>query len=293
MEPERHSFLVGLIGRDLGPSLSPALHEREADRLGVRYLYKLIDLDVLGVAAHDVGTLVAEARRLGFAGLNITHPAKQTVVACLDELSPQAATLGAVNTVVFRNGRAVGHNTDWSGFSWGLRRGLPDVPTRHVVLLGAGGAGTAVAYSLARLGTRRLTIVDPVVERAHRAAAAVRDDASPFPTVDVAASVEDVRGGLDHADGLVNATPIGMSGGGSPLPVGLLRPDIWVLDIIYRPLETELLRQARSAGCAAVNGGGMVVAQAAEAFRLITGTVPDVERMYRHFVSMTAAGAVP
>jgi shikimate dehydrogenase len=290
------SFLVGLIGSDLGPSLSPSLHEREADRLGVRYLYQSIDLDVLGLGAHDVGALVEQAGRLGFAGLNITHPAKQTVVDDLADLSPEAATVGAVNTIVFRDGRAVGHNTDWSGFAWGLRRSLPDVPMRHVVLLGAGGAGAAVAYALARLGVRRLTIVDPVVERADRAAIAAghpSTGAVPPPAVDVAGSIDDAGDELRRADGLVNATPVGMVDGASPLPVGRLRPDLWVLDIIYRPLETELLRQARGAGCATVNGGGMVVAQAAEAFRLITGIVPDVERMYRHFEALTEAGGRP
>ena len=129
-------FLVGLIGSDLGPSLSPPLHEREADHLGVRYLYQRIDLDVLGLRAEDVGDLVAQAHRFGFAGLNITHPSKQAVVKYLDELSPEAAALGAVNTVVLRDRRAVGHNTDRSGFVAGFRRGLPDVRVRDVVLLG-------------------------------------------------------------------------------------------------------------------------------------------------------------
>src|SRR3954447_25619687 len=159
-------FLVGLIGSDLGPSLSPPLHEREADHLGVRYLYQRIDLDVLGLRAEDGGDLVVQAHRFGFAGLNITHPSKQAVVKYLDELSPEAAALGAVNTVVFRDRRAVGHNTDRSGFVAGFRRGLPDVRVRDVMLLGAGGAGAAVAFALIQLGTRRLTVVDVVLEQA-------------------------------------------------------------------------------------------------------------------------------
>lgn len=276
------SFLVGLIGRDLGPSLSPALHEREADELGLRYLYKLIDLDVLGLGANDVGRLVGEARRLGFAGLNITHPAKQTVVGHLDDLDDDAATLKAVNTVVFRDGRATGHNTDWSGFSWGLKRALPRAATARVVLLGAGGAGTAVAYSLARLGVEHLTIVDPMIERAERAA-----ESAQGAVVATAASVQAAGDALERADGLVNASSVGMTDGTSPIPESLLRKDLWVLDIIYRPHETELLKRARNAGCAAANGGGMLVAQAAEAFRRFTGITPDIERMYRHFEAMT------
>jgi shikimate dehydrogenase len=296
-------FLVGLIGSDLGPSLSPSLHEREADHLGVRYLYQLIDLDVLGLRAEDVGDLVAQAHRLGFAGLNITHPSKQAVVKYLDQLSPEAAALGAVNTVVFRDRRAVGHNTDWSGFVAGFRRGLPDVRVRDVVLLGAGGAGAAVAFALVRLGTRRLTVVDVVLEQAERLAAALEHGALPASdrgalpaddapvVVEVAHSVDDVRDRLATADGVVNATPVGMGGRDTPLPADLLRPSQWVADIIYRPLETELLRQARHLGCRTLNGGGMVVAQAADAFRLITGLAPDAERMHGHFAALTAAAA--
>jgi shikimate dehydrogenase len=287
-EPGRR-FIVGLIGSDLGPSLSPPLHEREADELGLRYFYQLIDLDRLALDAEAVGELVAHARRLGFAGLNITHPCKQTVVKYLDALSPDAAALGAVNTVTLRGGRAVGHNTDWSGFLTGFERGLPGAAVKHVVLLGAGGAGIAVAYALARLGARRLTVVDVVLERAERVAEAIRH-ALPgaAATVEPAPAIEDVIDDLAAADGLVNATPVGMTRRReTPLPPELLRPDLWVADIVYRPLETELLQAARRVGCRTLHGGGMVVAQAAAAFELFTGVTPDLERMYRHFTSLT------
>ena len=288
-------FVVGLIGSDLGPSLSPPLHEREADELGVRYLYQLIDLDVLGLGAEDVGDLVSQAQRFGFAGLNITYPCKQTVVKYLDELSPEATELGAVNTVVFREGRAIGHNTDWSGFLAGFRRGLPDAAVNEVVLLGAGGAGTAVAFSLVRLGVRRLTVVDTVMERAERLASVVQHafaDGRLHATIEVAHTVQDVSDQVAAADGLVNATPVGMSGEReTPLPAALLSPRMWVADIVYRPLETQLLREARRLGCRTLDGGGMVVAQAAEAFRLITGHRPDAERMHRHFRSLTTDSA--
>ena len=111
------SSLVGLVGTGIGPSLTPALHEREADRLGIRYLYRRLDLDVLGRPASAIGEILAAARLAGYDGLNVTHPCKQLVLEHLDELSPDAAALGAVNTVVLRDGRAVGHNTDWSGFA--------------------------------------------------------------------------------------------------------------------------------------------------------------------------------
>jgi shikimate dehydrogenase len=167
-------FLVGLIGSGVGSSLSPLLHEREADELGLRYLYQLIDLDPLGLPAGAVGDLVAGARRMGFTGLNITYPCKQTVLPSLDELSPEAAAVGAVNTVVFTGGRSVGYNTDWSGFADGFSRGLPGAALGQVLLLGAGGAGAAVARAVLTLGARRLTVLDLDQGRADRLVAALR-----------------------------------------------------------------------------------------------------------------------
>ena len=134
--------------RASAPSLSPPLHEREADLHGLRYLYRLIDIADLGLDAEAAGDLVRAARQLGYTGLNITHPCKQTVIKHLDELSPDAAMLGAVNTVVFDGDRAIGHNTDWTGFARSFTRGLPDASTRRIVQLGAGGAGAAVAHAL-------------------------------------------------------------------------------------------------------------------------------------------------
>ena len=117
MSRSSHSYLVGLVGTGIGPSLTPALHEREADELGIRYLYRRLDLDELRLPPTAIGDLLAAARLAGYDGLNVTHPCKQLVLGHLDELSPDAEALGAVNTVVLRGGRAVGHNTDWSGFA--------------------------------------------------------------------------------------------------------------------------------------------------------------------------------
>ena len=280
--------LVGLIGAGIGTSMSPALHEREADRQGVRYLYELIDLDALGLAPGDVGELLAAARQLGFRGLNITHPCKQEVVKYLDELAPEAAELGAVNTVLFPGGRAVGHNTDRYGFAAGLARALPGVVQEHVVLLGAGGAGSAVASALAGAGTRRLTVTDVDPGRARRLGRAMAVHRSL--TVEVVAP-ETAPARLAGADGLVNATPIGMEGHpGLPIDAGQLRPDLWVADVVYRPLDTALIRAARERGCRVADGGGMVVYQAAASFRLFTGRAADEDAMYRDFAGLTGGG---
>jgi len=281
-------YLVGLIGADIGSSLSPPLHEREADRHRIRYLYALIDLTTLGLVAEDVGELVTAAHRLGFRGLNVTHPCKQEVLKYLDDLSPEAAELGAVNTVVFDRGRSVGYNTDRYGFAAGLARALPGVSVDRVVLIGAGGAGAAVASAMARTGARRLAVVDVDTERASRLATALRRHGDL--TVEVGTPA-DLPGLLTDADGLINATPVGMEGHpGLPVAAEALRPGLWVADIVYRPLETELLRAARDHGCRTASGGGMVVSQAAEAFRLFTGRVPDEARMYRDFVELSGGG---
>ncbi|MGC0336479.1 shikimate dehydrogenase [Streptomyces sp. SLBN-8D4] len=288
----KDSFLVGLIGAGIGPSLSPALHEREADRQGLRCLYRLIDIDVLGVRPEAVGELLRAARDLGFDGLNITHPCKQLVIGHLDALAPQAEALGAVNTVVFEGGRATGHNTDVTGFAASFARGLPDVPLERVVQLGAGGAGAAVAHAMLTLGAGRVTVVDALADRAADLAAALNRH---FGEGRAAAAAPDrLAPLLADADGLVHATPTGMAAHpGLPLPAGLLRPELWVAEVVYRPLETELLRTARALGCATLDGGGMAVFQAADAFRLFTGREPDAARMLADIGELAGAVGTP
>lgn len=289
-ENPQDSYLVGLIGSGIGPSLSPALHETEAGRQGLRLLYRLIDLDVLGAGPEAVGDLVRAARDLGFDGLNITHPCKQLVIGHLDALAPQAEALGAVNTVVFEDGRAVGHNTDVTGFAASFARGLPDAPMERVVQLGAGGAGAAVAHATLTLGAGHVTVVDALPDRATDLATALNRHFGADRAT--AAGPDALPGLLARADGLVHATPTGMAAHpGLPLPAGLLRPELWVAEVVYRPLETELLRTARALGCAVLDGGGMAVFQAADAFRLFTGREPDGARMLAHFARLAGETA--
>lgn len=285
----KDSYVVGLIGSGIGPSLSPALHEREADRQGLRYVYRLVDIDALGVGPEAVGDLVRAARDLGFDGLNITHPCKQLVVPHLDGLAPQAEALGAVNTVVLEDGRAVGHNTDVTGFAASFARGLPDVPLERVVQLGAGGAGAAVAHATLTLGAGQVTVVDALSDRAAGLAASLNRHFGPGRAA--AAGPDRLAGLLARADGVVHATPTGMAAHpGLPFPAELLRPGFWVADVVYRPLETELLRTARAVGCAVLDGGGMAVFQAVDAFRLFTGREPDSRAMLADFAEL-ARGA--
>jgi quinate/shikimate dehydrogenase (NAD+) len=275
--------LVGLIGTGIQGSRAGRLHEQEGEQQGLRYVYKLIDLDVLGLSLADLPDVVRAARRMGFDGLNVTHPCKRTVVPLLDDLSPDARALGAVNTVVLADGRATGHNTDWSGFAESFRRELAGAPLQHVLQLGAGGAGSAVAHALLKLGAQRLSIVD--VER-QRAAELARDLCGRFGA-ERAAAVDDPARVIASADGVVNATPVGMAKyPGLPLAAETLSARLWVADIIYVPLETALLKTARALGCRTMGGGGMMVYQAVEAFRLFTGIEPDAARMLAHFAAM-------
>jgi len=275
------SVLVGLIGAGIQGSRMPALHEAEAAAQGLHCVYKLIDLSVLGLAQSALPELLTTAQRLGFAGLNVTHPCKQAVLPLLGSLSDDARTIGAVNTVVFEpDGRTIGHNTDVSGFAESFRRELAEVARDRVVQLGAGGAGAAVAHALLSLGVKRLELIDTDRGRAERLSRALgrrfgADRAVLAGAADLA---------IAHADGVVNATPIGMEKyPGTPVEARWLRSDLWVADIIYFPIETDLLRDARAAGCRTMGGGGMAVFQAVGAFRLFTGIEPDAQRMLRHF----------
>lgn len=277
------AILAGLIGRGIQASRTPALHEHEGDAQGLRYLYRLIDLDALALAPSDLPALLDGADRLGFTGLNITYPCKQAIIPLLDELSEEAAGIGAVNTVVLKDGRRVGHNTDALGFGEGLRRGLPEAKRHRVVQMGAGGAGAAVAHALLSQGVEQLTLFE--VEPA-RAQALVANLESRFGSGRVRVG-DDLPAAMAEADGLVNTTPMGMAKlPGTPVPAALLRPSLWVAEIVYFPLETELLRDARALGCQTLDGSVMAVFQAVKAFELFTGRPADADRMLRHFASL-------
>ena len=282
---DRPSYLLGLVGSGIGASLTPAMQEREGAESGLRISYRLIDADRRGFGVQDLPDVLAWAQRLGFDGLKVTHPFKQAVIPLLDELSEDAADLGAVNTVVFRDGRALGRNTDWSGYGRAFRQVLPDAVEDRVVLVGAGGAGAAVGYGLLEQGAEHVAVIDSDRDRADacvvRLAKRFGDD-----RVSVAGDLERA---LADAEGVVNATPVGMHGHpGTSVPARLVQDRLWVSDVVYFPLETELVSLARSRGCRVVPGGGMAVHQAVGAFECFTGRPADAARMTRHFAELTA-----
>jgi shikimate dehydrogenase len=290
MSTER-KLLLGLIGSGIQASLAPMLQEEEGRHHGLRVHYQLIDLDLPQARASvdDLPTLIAAARMMGFAGLNITFPCKQAVIPLLDDLSDEARSMGAVNAVVIQDGRLIGHNTDGPGWAWGFERALPSADLTLVVLLGCGGAGSAVAHAILGLGAERLVLVDTDVERARTLAA---DLGRRYGAHRVEAS-DDLSAALAHATGLIHATPTGMTKlEAMPLPETLLRPALWLSEVVYVPLETQLLRAARRIGCATMDGGQMNVGQAAGGFKLFTGVTPDIARMDAHFRRLVA-GRLP
>lgn len=288
------SLICGLIGTGIGRSLTPALHEREGAAHGLRYVYRIVDLDAVGATVNDLARLVDTAADLGFRGLNITHPCKQIVIEHLDELSDDAASLGAVNTILFDGGRKIGHNTDWSGFGRSFQLGLAGVSIDHAVLLGAGGAGAAVAYALAKAGAGQVTVVDADEVRARSLLSSMQ---SVFVgTTFVSAVPSDLPRVLSDADGIVHATPVGMAAHpGIAFDPALLRADHWVAEVVYRPAETELLVAAAARGCRTLAGTGMAVHQAADAFQIFTGRPADADRMSAHMrelISLEEASAL-
>jgi shikimate dehydrogenase len=278
-----NNVLAGLIGAGIQQSRTPAMHEREGAAQGLGYVYRLIDLEALKLDNGALEELLTAAQRMSFTGLNITFPAKQAIIPLLDELSPEASGIGAVNTVVLKDGKRVGHNTDCLGFAEGFRRGMRDAKRDRVVQMGAGGAGAAVAHALLLEGVQQLSIFDVEPARAQ----ALADNLNQHFPGQPAQAGSDLLTALAEADGLVNTTPMGMAKlPGMPVPKAALRPALWVAEIVYFPLETELLREARALGCRTLDGGTMAVFQAVKAFELFSGRQADAERMMAHFAEM-------
>lgn len=278
---------AALVGSGIQESRTPWMHMEEGARLALDYSYALIDFDDQGLPEAALGTVLRLAASHDLAGLNVTHPFKQSIIPLLDKLSAEAAAIGAVNTVVFAGGKAIGHNTDCWGFAEAFRSSMPDARLDRVLLIGAGGAGKAVARALCELGVVHIDIFDLDPDRSTQLAADLNSTPVPSPR---AAVVPDVIAAATRATGVVNTTPVGMARyPGMPLPAAALRPDLWVADIIYFPEETALLKTAAGIGSRTMPGRGMAVCQAVRAFELITGRRPDPRAMFGHFASATAA----
>ncbi|WP_426185905.1 shikimate dehydrogenase [Microbacterium sp. TWP3-1-2b2] len=289
LDERRPAVLIGLIGEGVTPSLTPPMHESEGARHGMHYVYRTIDLAPHEGTTESLRALLASARRLGFNGLNITHPVKQAIIPLLDELSDSARAVGAVNTVVFTDAGTIGHNTDVTGFAAALKDAFGDEELRRVVLFGAGGAGSAVATALAQHPIGELVLIDQVRERAE----ALADQARALTRTSVrAADVDELRALIADTDLIVNATPVGMAAHpGTPFDTAPLPAGIRVADIVYRPADTALLRAARARGIRTMSGLGMAMHQAADAFEIFTGERADRHAMLADLDDLVAAEA--
>ena len=276
------ALLAGLIGRSISLSRTPAMHAEEARRQGLGGTYRILDMDEPVRSGATLAEMLRAAELGGFQGLNITYPFKIEVMEHLDDVSDNARAVGAVNTVVLKDGKRVGHNTDLWGFAESFRRRLTDAATGHALLIGAGGAGVAVAHALADCGIAGLSILDTDPDRAAGLAEQVRRNrpgTEAGAVTDVAALMRDAR-----PDGVVNATPMGMAKlPGTAIDPDLLSADQWVADIVYFPLETAFLAAARAKGCRVLPGSGMAVFQAVRAFELFTGSPACPDRMKATF----------
>ncbi len=273
--------LVGLIGHPVEHSLSPAMHNSAFAALNLNWCYV-----PLPVHPERLGEAVAGLRALGFVGANVTVPHKEAVTSYLDRVTPEAQAIGAVNTiamssVVVREGRSVGYNTDWQGFLTALSEGGFDPQGKRAVVLGAGGAAKAVVYALAHAGAQ-VTILN---RTAVRAQVLVQDFVSLFPSsslLSLPLTPQTLKEQTAEVHLLVNTTPVGMwpEVDQSPWPENLPFPGhLTVFDLVYNPRQTRLLRQARAAGAKTIGGLGMLVHQGAAAFQLWTGEKAPVETM--------------
>jgi shikimate dehydrogenase len=281
----RH-ILTGLLGAPIAHSASPAMHERAAEALGLRCHYQLVE--VAGAGREQLKVLLEGVRRLGFAGINVTFPYKEAVVDLLDELSPGAAQIGAVNTVVVRDGRLTGHNTDTTGFARAITQLVTASSQGAVAVIGAGGVGKAIAFALASLDVTELRIFDRAHAKATHLAAQLEGQGKTGAKIHVADSVEDALRGVA---GVVNGSPVGMlPSRGTPVPDALLHAGLWVADAVYSPLWTPLLTAAKAKGAAVMTGRDLAIYQAADAFELFTGLTPSTAEMGIAFDSIMAKG---
>jgi shikimate dehydrogenase len=256
-----HTLVYGLIGWPVAHTLSPAMHNAAFRELGINAVY-------VAFPVIDLPAAISGLRGLNLAGVSVTIPYKEEIIPLLDELDPQAARMAAVNTVVNREGRLTGYNTDWLG-SVAALKSKTAIKGQNFLILGAGGASRAIVFGILKEGgTVAITDLEP--DRATNLASQFGVAALPV------ADLDRFPAGI-----LINATPVGMEPRADAIPIDprLLSRFTLVMDIVYRPLDTRLLREARARGCATVDGLQMLIHQGAAQFELWTGRPAPLEIM--------------
>lgn len=279
-------ILVGLLGRGIGQSRTPGMQESEARAQGLKMAYTLFDFTEREWNNEELSKFVDAAETVGFVGLNVTYPFKQAIIELLDDMSVEAERVGAVNTIRFENGKRIGHNTDVTGFARSMQDNLPGIAGGKVLQIGCGGGGSATSFALlGDLGIEQLYLHDRDAARASQLAGQLNAAFGEGRAV----VVESIEETAPRVDGLLNASPMGMDKyPGTPIDPDLIEARHWVAEIVYFPLETEFLRVARGKGCRTVDGSGMAIGQAADAFRVFTGREADRARMKDTFFNLAA-----
>ncbi|HEA47312.1 MAG TPA: shikimate dehydrogenase, partial [bacterium] len=248
--------IVGLIGYPIGHTLSPAMHNRAFEYLDLNYVYLPFP-----VKESNLKEALRALPALGMVGVNVTLPYKERVLEYLDEVSEEVELTHAVNTILVKDSRLIGYNTDGKGFVTSLRKGVEIDPRgKKVVIIGAGGAGRAVSIGLAKEGVEKITLTDIIFNKAQDIASHITKN---VPKVEVAAVRKEGLGKeVREADVLINATPLGMKPE-DPLPIDskLLHPNLLIYDLIYNPPKTKLLSEAEGIGAKTLNGVGMLLYQ--------------------------------
>ena len=282
-----HTGLLALLGSPVGHSGSPAMYNYSFEKLGLDYAYVAFD-----VKEDEMEQAISAMRLFKMRGCNVTMPGKNIAVKFMDELSPAAELIGAVNTIVNDDGKLTGHNTDGIGFVQNLRENGVEVKGKKITIAGGGGAATAMQVQCALDGAREITIFnkkDAFFERTLQTAEKIRNAVdgivvNVYDIDDVAKMTEEIL----SSDIFANATIVGMK----PLDdqsvvkdLSALHKDLVVCDAVYNPIETKLLREAKEAGCKCVGGKGMLLWQGVAAFKLYTGQDMPVEEVKAKFFS--------
>ena len=271
---------LGLIGDNIAASRSPELHRIAGTLCGLDVSYELLIPRALGT---DFETLLRSCGVGSFRGVNITYPYKEKAAGMVDISDPLVRRVGAVNTVVFGDGDPAGHNTDHSGFIAAWRERFGDAPPGNVALIGAGGVGRAIAFALLALGASELRLVDLDAAKAARLAADLREASAGT----AAAGWPNAATAARDADGIVNATQLGMTGyPGSPVARAVLGRQRWAFDAVYTPVETRFGTDALAAGLDLLSGYELYFHQGVQAFRIFTGTAPPDLALLRQRLQM-------
>jgi len=277
MKIRGHTKVLGIIGWPVSHSLSPVIHNAAFEHLDLDYCYVPFP-----VRKEDLETAVFSLKAFNIAGVNVTVPHKESIIAYLSDISREASIIGAVNTVLVDGDALRGYNTDGKGFIASMKELGHDIHDRSVLILGAGGAARAVAVQSAIEGAKEIFISNRTARRAEDLKTLIENR---FPSVVVAAlglTFDEIEKVIGRADVVINTTSLGLhEGDPSPIPRELLHPGMFIYDLIYNPPETTLLRYAREAGCECANGLGMLVHQGGEAFKIWTGIEPPIDVMYK------------